>query len=64
MGLTKELPDDQAMVIDGLDQDNGKTQDVTIISPQQSIDSGSADDKDSIMLADDCNKTPVVLLKI
>jgi len=64
MGLTKELPDDQAMVIDGLDQDNGKTQDVTIISPQQSIDSGSADDKDSIMLADDCNKPLVVWLKI
>lgn len=64
MGITKEQPDDQAMVIDGLDQDNGKTQDVTIISPQQSIDFGSADDKDSIMLADDCNKPLVVLLKI
>ncbi|CAZ81196.1 unnamed protein product [Tuber melanosporum] len=57
-----DISDDQAMVIDGLDQDNGKTQDVTIISPQQSIDSGSADDKDSIVLADDYEAMKKTLL--
>jgi ubiquitin carboxyl-terminal hydrolase 7 len=47
--------DDQSMVIDNLDQENEKQQDVTLISPQQSIDSESVDEKDQIIMADNCS---------
>lgn len=42
------------MIIDNLDQENEKQQDVAIISPQQPIDSESLDEKDSIIMADNC----------
>lgn len=42
------------MLIDNADQDPEKPQDVTIISPQQSLDSESVEEKDQIVLADNC----------
>jgi hypothetical protein len=42
------------MIIDSLDQENEKQQDVAIISPQQSTDPESIDEKDSIIMADNC----------
>lgn len=42
------------MLIDNMDQDSEKQQDVTIISPQQSLDSEFVEDKDQIVLADNC----------
>lgn len=42
------------MLIDNMDQDSEKQQDVTIISPQQSLDSESVEEKDQIILADNC----------
>jgi hypothetical protein len=42
------------MLIDNVEQDPEKQQDVTIISPQQSLDSESIEEKDAIMMADNC----------
>lgn len=42
------------MVIDNVEQDPEKQQDVTIISPQQSLDSESVEEKETIALADNC----------
>lgn len=50
----KQTGDDQSMLIDNVEQDPEKQQDVTIISPQQSLDSESIEEKDAIMMADNC----------
>lgn len=52
--LQKQIGDDQSMLIDNVDQDPEKQQDVTIISPQQSLDSESVEEKDQIVMADNC----------
>lgn len=42
------------MLIDNTDQDLEKQQDVAIITPQQSLDSESVEEKDQIVMADNC----------
>ncbi|KAH8146865.1 uncharacterized protein LAJ45_09239 [Morchella importuna] len=50
--MDMQTGDDQSMLIDNVEQDPEKQQDVTIISPQQSLDSESIEEKDAIMMAD------------
>lgn len=52
--LWKQTGDDQSMLIDNVDQDPEKQQDVTIITPQQSLDSEFVEEKDQIVMADNC----------
>lgn len=62
--LRKQTGDDQSMLIDGVDQDSEKQQDVTIISPQQSLDSESIEEKDQIVMADNCWFSDMVSLYV
>lgn len=52
--MWKQTGDDQSMLIDNVDQDPEKQQDVTIITPQQSLDSEFVEEKDQIVMADNC----------